>query len=282
MQGTTTITALPSTLSGTISLLSTVVNEQTSYTFSITTLDPLSSTGKIKISIPAIITVSISSSNCANVSGSGLAEFPTCTVDAVSNSIILTSINSSSSIIPAQTLSITITGLVNPPSTALTDTFTVTTFYESTDDTLVASGLLDGINATVATISGANAQVTPSSFVVADTSVTYFFSLTVQNIIPAGGYFEVSIPFDLTVDVASVGSHCSININSTSYVGTDCSVAQTNASYVITFSNPFTVDATINTNIIAKVESVFRNPLSSQPTQSFGIFTYHSDGNSIA
>lgn len=130
----------------------------------------------------------------------------------------------------------------------------------------MATGLLDGINATVATISVANAQVTPSSFVVADASATYFFSLTVQNTIPAGGYFEVSIPFDLGVDMASVVSHCSININSTSYVATDCSVTQTNVSYVITFSNPFAADATINTNIIARVDSVFRNPLSTQPT----------------
>ena len=47
--------------------------------------------------------------------------------------------------------------------------------------------------------------------------------MTVVNGIPSGGYFYIKIPKDITMDVASASSHCSININSTSYVATDCS-----------------------------------------------------------
>ena len=37
--------------------------------------------------------------------------------------------------------------------------------------------------------------------------------MTVVNGIPSGGYFYIKIPKDITMDVASTSSHCSININ---------------------------------------------------------------------
>ncbi len=105
--------------------------------------------------------------------------------------------------------------------------------------------------------------------------------MTVVNGIPAGGYFYITIPFDITMDVISAPSHCSININSTSYISTDCTVELGNNSYIVTFTNPFSSDAVAGTIFIARISSVFTNPISTQPTESFGIFTFHSDGYSI-
>lgn len=70
-------------------------------------------------------------------------------------------------------MTITISELINPPSTALTDTFTVKTYYESTDETLVATGIFDGVNATIASIASANVDLTASSYIVNEQSVTY-------------------------------------------------------------------------------------------------------------
>lgn len=95
--------------------------------------------------------------------------------------------------------------------------------------------------------------------------------MTVSNAIPAGGSFSITIPFDITLDVLSAPSHCSININSTSYISTDCTVELGNNSYIITFTNPFSSDASSGTVFIARVSSVSTNPISTQPTESFGI-----------
>ena len=69
MEGNTTLPLIPSTVNGSVSPLQTIVNANTSYAFLIQTYDLLSSTGKIKISIPTTITIDIHSNNCAKVIG---------------------------------------------------------------------------------------------------------------------------------------------------------------------------------------------------------------------
>jgi L-serine deaminase len=78
MQGTATLTATPSTVSGTATITSTTVNTNTSYLFSLTTIDPLSSSGRIKIIFPNTVTILTSSSSCASVVGTGMAIAPVC------------------------------------------------------------------------------------------------------------------------------------------------------------------------------------------------------------
>jgi hypothetical protein len=78
MTGTTTLTALPSKITGSISMLSTVINVNTSYIFNITIYDAITSSGKIKIILPPTITIMATSSTCANVNVTNMAVFPTC------------------------------------------------------------------------------------------------------------------------------------------------------------------------------------------------------------
>lgn len=194
MSGTTTVTATTSTLSGSASALATSVNANTSYTFSLTISDPITSAGKIKIVLPPSITILFTSASCATVSGTNMAVTPSCAINAAENSITLSSLNSSASDIGAQTATITIAGLQNPPSTAPTASFTVYTYYLPTDASMVAIGSISGITATIASISSSNVLITPSSTQVNAVSVDYKLQLKVVNPIPIGGHFSIYIP----------------------------------------------------------------------------------------
>ncbi len=51
--GTQTLTPLPTTLTASLTRASDVVNKNTTYVFTITTSDPMSPTGKIRVKFPA-------------------------------------------------------------------------------------------------------------------------------------------------------------------------------------------------------------------------------------
>lgn len=206
--GTQTLTAIATTLSATVNATSSVVNVNTSYTFSITISDSLTASGKLKIIFPSSLKILASSSSCASISGVGLSSTPICTFTAIDNSITLTSINSSSSNINAQTFNVTIQGIQNPPSTAPTSSFTISSFYMSTDDSLVATGIIGGITATFAQIDSSNVKIITSSDIVLAASANYSITLTVQNPIPIGGFIIVNVPMPLVVDLTSISSSC--------------------------------------------------------------------------
>ena len=283
MQGTVTLTATTSTVSGTVTPISSVVNAQTSYTFSIALIDAITSSGMIKITMPATVTIVGSSSNCASATGTNVNSAPVCAFNTLENSITLSSLNSSTANISPQTISISISGLQNPPSSEPTGTFSVRTYYQSTTASLVAIGTLPAISATTATIPSSAILVTPSSTVVNAQSVGYKLQATINNKIPVGGYFTINIPPSITVNTASVSNQCSVNINFTSFVSTACSAGVASASgTLITFSNPFASDATVGTVVIAQITLVFTNPPSTKPTLSFSFSTFSNTGYSIA
>jgi hypothetical protein len=140
------------------------------------------------------------------------------------------------------------------------------------------------MTATTAVISPSQAQVSSSSLIVNDQPVSYFFQLVVANPIPASGYFILFVPSDVVVNPSAVSGQCSININNTSYVPTPCTAAAaTNGNGVnINFTNPFIVDINQGANFTAKINSIFTNPSSTRPTSSFALYTFHSNGYSIA
>jgi len=76
------ITAVTGPLSGNITMINTVVNSDTRYTFRIKTTNPLTSSGKIKIIFPSILSLSITD-NCAILSGTSLFSNPNCTYNSV-------------------------------------------------------------------------------------------------------------------------------------------------------------------------------------------------------
>jgi hypothetical protein len=206
--GTQTLTAVATSLTATVNASSLVVNVNTSYTFSITINDALTSSGKLKISLPAALTVLTSSSSCANVSGVGLSSVPFCTFSSIDNTMTISSLNSSSSNINAQTFNLTIAGIQNPPSTAPTGSFTINTYYMSSDDSLVATGTIGGITATFASIDSSDVRISSSSDIVLATSTNYTLTLTVRNPIPIGGFIIITVPMPVVVDLSSISSSC--------------------------------------------------------------------------
>jgi hypothetical protein len=123
--GYQTITPIATTLTASLTSRGTdVINRNTSYTFSVTISDSMSSTGKIRIKFPTEMNILSSGSNCATLAGSNMTNNPTCIINSVSKTIDLVSINSTvSSLIGAQTFTLTIDGIQNPSSTMPSNAF---------------------------------------------------------------------------------------------------------------------------------------------------------------
>lgn len=165
MQGSSVLTAVRATLTASVALTSSVVWATTSYTFTINMNNPLSSDGMLRITFPLTVTPP-SSVSCAAILGTNFRSQPSCTLDSASNSIMLTSLNASLSILPAQTaIRLTVNGVLNPPDISTTAAFTITTYYTSNIQGVVESGTLAGVTCIPGTIAIGTISVTPTSFV---------------------------------------------------------------------------------------------------------------------
>ena len=98
---------------------------------------------------------------------------------------MLTSLNTSSSDIAAQTLTITIDGLTQPSSVQDISAFDVDLFYSSEGDMVGTATSTNSITLTPGEI--ASPSVSASSFVTAEDPVEYTFSYTSGHPLPAGG-----------------------------------------------------------------------------------------------
>ena len=95
-----------------------------------------------------------------------MAVNPTCTLNVAGNYVQLSNLNDSTSDIPVQNnISVAIEGVVNPADTTTTGDFTIQTFYNSSEATIVGSGTASGITPAPGTISIASVSVVPSSYV---------------------------------------------------------------------------------------------------------------------
>lgn len=187
MVGTTTMKAVASALTGAVAATLTTVNKVTTYRINITTIDPLTSAGMIKITFPSTITPTLTSS-CATLSGTSVRTNPTCAYDSTTNTITFTNLNSSSSNIPAQTFRFTILSVQNGPSIGTSGSFTAYTYYTNDINDLVSQGNIAGITATIDVLDASKVSVVPSSYIVSDTIVTYTINFVTGNNIPQSGF----------------------------------------------------------------------------------------------
>lgn len=277
MTGSNTLQAVISTLSFTLAASSTLVNSNTTYTFNITLLDALSSSGRIKIDFPVTVKPSWGSATCAALSGSNTSLAPTCALSF--NSLILTSINAAANNIGPQTLSVAVYGVTNPGSTEPSGNFTVTTYYSTTDDTSVATGTMGFVTATPATLSSSSITIASSSYSVKATGISYTVSVLTGNAIPQNGYIVVGIPLALLVNLSSVSANCLFSIGNASPVSTVCTGSSNSTSTIVSFTKLFQgASVPANTTIHLKVASIFTNPESTLPVSSFAVATYSPTG----
>jgi hypothetical protein len=278
--GTATIQAVANTLSFTAAPLNLEVNRNTSYVFTITTLDSISSSGRILVTFPPTITTSFPSSNCATISGTNVSSASISCSQPNSNSVMLSNLNSSSGRIPAQTLTLTLLNVVNPPSTQPTTSFSVTTYFSTTDDTLVATGTNGSVTSTVGILNSATVVVKPTSYTVLATGVGYTVTFVNRNQIEIGGIVRLGVPTGITAATSSItGSTCAVAIGSASSTTTTCT-ASSNTS--LTLFN-FTISSAISagSTVSLTINSIFTNPSSTRPVSTFTIDTFSSNGFAI-
>ena len=277
-----TIKATTGPVTGSATMAATTVNVATSYTFSVKLSNAITSAGYLKMTFPSILKLA-NSTTCAIITGTFMASIPFCNYNAIDNSITLTSLNTSTSNIPAQTFTMVVSGITNPPSTTTTAGFVITTYYNSSSSAEVDSGTIAGVTATPATIDHTKIEVLSSSLVTSDSSVTYYLSFVVQNAIPIGGFVIVYFPTSILFDLAVANSNCQIMVNSSAAASSPCSGTLGASSYAFNFSNPFpSTAAGANTNLTLVILNAATNPPTTQPIAPFSIETFYSDGSSIA
>ena len=125
-----TIKATTGPITGSATMATTTVNAATSYTFSVKLSNPITSAGYLKMTFPSILKL-VNSTTCAIVTGTFMASIPFCFYNPIDNSITLSNLNTSTNNIPAQTFTMVVSGITNPPSTTTTAGFVITTFYNS-------------------------------------------------------------------------------------------------------------------------------------------------------
>jgi hypothetical protein len=280
MVASSTIQANTNSLTFTVTPSSNLVNQNTTYSFVITTTDAILSSGRIKIDFPSSITQAWTSSSCATVSGTGMFATPTCTLQA--NTLILSALNSTSASIPGQTMTIQVNGVVNPPSVQPSSNFNVTTFYTTTDDTSVATGTMGNVTATASTLNSLTVSIIPSSYTVQASSVDYTISFTINNPIPISGYILLGIPYGVAAIINSVSGNCFAAIASGTLSSTPCTGVDSGTNYVVTFPSIFLSQGVPGgSNITLKVAKIFTNPVSTETVSSFTLATYTNSNHLI-
>lgn len=266
-----TIQATTGALTGTATMSTTTVNAVANYRFSITISNPITSGGFMKMILPSILTVA-NSTTCAVITGTSMNSIPTCAMNTIDSSITFTNLNSSTSTIPAQTFTLVLSNVKNPPSTKTTDAFTLSTYYNSSSSAGVDAGSIGGVTATPATIDYTKISVLSSSLITSDTTVTYYFSFVVQDPIPAGGFIIVYFPTTITFNLVVANNNCQIMINSSTAVTTPCTASQGSNSYIFNFTNPISsAPATTNTNLTLSILNAATNPPTTQPVSPFSV-----------
>ncbi len=278
MSGSQSITAVSKSLTASVSAVAdSKVWANTSYTFSITTTDPLSSSSLIKITMPSSVTISTNSSNCAVLSGLGIKQEPTCSISSLTNSILISNINGSSSNVGAQTFTLTINGLTNPGDISKTNDFQITTYYGSSQSGVTNTGSATGITPTAGLISIATVSVVPSSYTVYATGVTYTITFNSTYLIPINGYIVIEIPTDIGINVVSLATYTKYSINGGAFIGTAGTGTTGASSYVITIPNIApTSSISANSMISLRFSGICTNPSNTRIISPITITTFSS------
>lgn len=128
MKGNFTFTAIPGTMSGTVSPTSQFINAITTYVFSITLNHPITTTGYITIGFPTNVTFNYHS---CSLSGTGTNPSAVCS-SLNSTTFKIANIFTSLPSFPT-TISVTVGNLTNPSSQQTTSSFGIFSYYSSSN-----------------------------------------------------------------------------------------------------------------------------------------------------
>lgn len=122
-----------------------------------------------------------------------------------------------------------------------------------------------------ASLSTITASVAASSTVVQAAGVTYAITFTPDNNIPSNGVIRVSIPLAITANLSAINS-TSCLAGTTVLATVNCGSATNSTLSLINFTIPS--GATAGTSFSVQVQSIFTNPISTEPVSSFTIETF--------
>lgn len=204
MTATATISAVANNYTLSVVAASQIVNAYTAYNFSFSMTDSLTSTGYIELTLdPQLCSTvrqlsTVQTNLTVTVSGSSVASLPSFSVltSNINNQstykLKISGLNTSSSNVPIQMLTITIGNLLNYPSVTTLTAFSLSTYYTSSSIDLVANAAYTG------TIALQTGSITLQSVSSTATTTYTFGTLTVsfknQNPILVNGYVKFTLP----------------------------------------------------------------------------------------
>jgi hypothetical protein len=216
MQASATIAAVYKNYTLDVSATSAIVNSYTSYAFTFSMADPLSPSGYIEVildpqlcstttqsaSVQANLTVTLSGSSIKSTPSTSVV--PTTLNGSLTYLLRISNLNTSTSSIPAQTVTISVSNLLNCPSVCTLTQFSASTYYTSSSIDLVA---VANYSSTITLQPGSiTLQSATSTATTTYSFGTLSLTLTPQNPIPANGFLKVTLPSDLQLLTVCVGS----------------------------------------------------------------------------
>jgi hypothetical protein len=298
MAGSATITAIANNYTLTVAPASSVVNVYTSYTFAFTMSDVLTSTGYFVLLLDPYLCISnsqkttITTNLSITISGTSIKSSPSTqitptTVNGISTyQLLLSNLNTSSSNIPIQTVTITISNILNPSAVTTLKSFSISTYYSSSAD-LVANANYAGsilMQTGSITLNSISSSVTTTYTF---TTISVIFKVT--NPISSNGYIIIAIPSDIALLSASKGftyiSSSLVTSTYTNFISNNTIILQVSPSIAaastitINLNNIMTQNTTKTTSTF--VVSTFDSTFSAidQSTNSLGLAI--SSGNNF-
>ena len=282
MSASASVTAIYNNYTLTASAAPPTVNTFTSYSFSFTMNDALTSTGYISLILDpnlcktASQIATLTSNLSMSINGTSIRSSPSTQVVAVTvngsptYSLVFTNLNTSTSNIPSQSMTIKVNNLLNHPSVLSMTYFSLSTYYTSSSIDLVATANYSG---SITLQTGSISLVSISS---SATSTYSFGTLTLQisnsNPIPANGYLMIIFPSDL--NVLSV-YQTSINVTS-SQISAVATNFISNNTIILKVASQIPSNSSVR---IAILNAVTQN--STRTTATFIIRTYDQSFNAI-
>lgn len=189
--------------------------------------------------------------------------------------------NSSSSGISPQTLKFILSSITNAATTQLSSNFSINSYYDGGNDSLVATGSINGVTAVPGILDSSKISLKASSYTTLASPVTYTISFVNTYQIPQNGLITIQFPLDIGIDTVNTPNNCFQSFNqSTTLISSNCSIVQS-TYYLITFTS-IASSSSINagTNISLTLQLMCINPDTTRNVNEFAITTY-SPGNFI-
>jgi hypothetical protein len=281
MIASATITAVANNYTLSAVATSKVVNVFTSYNFSFTMSDALTTTGYFVLILDPQLCArtaqknSITTNLSVSISGTSINSAPSTQISTTTSNgsstyqLLLSNLNASSTSIPTQTITITVNNILNPSAVTSLTSFSLSTYYSNSAD-LVANALYSS------SIKLQTGPITLTS-VTSTSSTTYTFTILSVNFqntnpVPANGYILLSIPTDITLLSAS-SSYIQV---SGSFVSSTFTNTLSNNTIILQISAAIAAASSISISI-----NNIMTQNSTKPTSTFTVSSFDSSFNAI-